>query len=447
MKKILIIAYHFHPDLQIGAMRSVKFAKYLPQLGWEPIIVTVDSRFYQNVDSSPLEFDCLIHRTSKLPTVDDLYRKIKCFFQRDLSAKNPIAAQESKESKLAGSGSTPKHSVWKRFFNSLSWTPDNEIGWLFPGILKAIKAAHRNKVDVIFSSGPPWTCHLIGLVCKKLTGTKWIADFRDPWTPWDKLPEYKTIISDRFEKYLEKKVVLNSDLVLTTSPELMDVMKRLYFPKLENKCHFIFNGYDEEDFNNRTSQLSVPTNKKRFLYAGTLYAGRNPSGFLTAIGLLLSERFLQEKDISVDFIGNQEINLSEYFEIIEKYHLENIVKFQGPVGRQDYLDKIVNSDVLILMQSDIAPTQIPAKAFEYLASHNDIIALVGKGATYNLLKNLENVFIADPDNVDEIKERIKSIMNRAGKTAYGSKCQEAEKWTKRKLTEELSHFLDNLLTR
>ena len=181
MPKVLMIAYHFYPDLEVGAVRSVKFARYLPEFGWEPYVLTTDLCHIPKQDKSPLGFDCSIYRVSKWPTIDDGYMWLKKRIRSPQPSMN-AAAEQSKQITKADNQIPPAPPFWKRFISSLSQTPDENIGWLIPAAREAARLIKKHRINVIYTSGPPHTCHLVGLSAKLLTGRKLVVDFRDPWT-------------------------------------------------------------------------------------------------------------------------------------------------------------------------------------------------------------------------------------------------------------------------
>ena len=165
MNKILIISYHYHPDLAVGAMRAVKFAKYLPENGWEPVILTVKSKYHSQIDISKSSDNCKVYRTLKLPVFDDIYLKLKSILLSDKSNNKNNSYSNSDPS--GNSEELLKRTpLWKRMIFSFSNTPDNKIGWILPGVFKGLRIIKQENIDVIYSSGPPWTCHIIGLLLK-----------------------------------------------------------------------------------------------------------------------------------------------------------------------------------------------------------------------------------------------------------------------------------------
>lgn len=447
MKKILMVAYHFHPDSEIGGVRTAKFARYLPGFGWQPTILTVESRYFPSLDDTPLGFDCPVFRTKKLPVLDEIYRKAKSVWGSRHAEKSAVEPTIEDSGSMGMNRAEAGTSSIKRFVDALSVTPDDRIGWFFPGLRMALRLMHREKIDVLYSSGPPWTCHLICLAAKKLTGTPWAADFRDPWVIGRGYPKGITHLSHKIEAILEKMVMDNADHILTTTPELKMALENEYGLLLENKCFHIYNGYDEDDFASIERQRDSARSQILFLHAGTLYYGRDPSNLLVALGKLLKEGFLRQCEIGVEFRGKREIDSGGLNEIIGQYHLEEMVKFLPAVKRHDYLNSIMNADVLILMQSGLASTQIPAKTFEYLATGNDIVALIPAGATLNLLRNFDNVLTADPENTQEILACLKkAIMSVRESRSRGRNPQHRNQvFSRRESAETLSLLLDRMM--
>ncbi|OGC91165.1 MAG: hypothetical protein A2W25_10270 [candidate division Zixibacteria bacterium RBG_16_53_22] len=406
MKNLLMIAYHFHPDREVGALRSVKFAKYLAEFGWRPHVLSVSGKYYGKRESDPLDFECDISRTSRWPVPDYFYMK----FRQMIKGSLRTAKRSNDESTSSPDGADPfsisKTPLWKRIIFSLSQTPDDKIGWLLPGIARGVRLARKKNIDALYSSGSPWTSHLIGLGIKKITGIPWAADFRDPWMPLQKPSQFITALSRKIEGWMERQVILNADLVLTATPEHQAALIDNYTPHLDNKCRCILNGFDLDDF--KTAPGPPPNRKlpRHFLHAGDLYFGRDPSKFLEAVGELISEDSCRKENISISFYGNIHLATGNINEIIDKFQLQGTASFYPPVSRKEYLELISGADFLILMQSKLAPFQIPAKTYEYIATGNFILALVPHGSTFNLLRSFNNVYVADPDDKEEIKKIV-----------------------------------------
>ena len=445
MKKILLIAYHYHPDLSVGAQRTVKYVKYLPQFGWEPSVLTVDPQYYAQKDETPLGFECPVYRTSRWPLPDDIYRKLKGL----LASKASAAAQTRTPSGNAASDLKSSQSLptWKKFLNTLSMTPDVSSGWYFPAVLKARQLIRRERFDAIYTSGPPHTCHLVGLTAHRLTSVPWVADFRDPWVYPKKRDESVLEISKKFDRKFEASLARRASLVITTTDEWRDHLKELYHPLLDDKCHCIINGFDEDDFPSEPDASSHDESAPiTFLYAGNLYSGRDPSTMLTAAGELLAEGALNKGDLAFSFYGNTDIDRGKIDRIVSDYGLDTMVSFNPPVARENYLRLLQKADVLILIQADQAKVHLPAKAFEYLGTGNEILTLTSEGSTRNFMSKFPQVSLARLEDKGELKAAIVSLVARVkDRGARSDNCGQLKAITKKHLTEQFAALLDGIV--
>ena len=447
MGKVLIIAYHFHPDLEVGAVRSIKFAKYLSNLGWKPFVVTIDTKYIPRQDHSDLNFECEIVRTSKWPTPDDFYLRAKSLIRGRRKLNNDGAANLGKKINL----DTPEYTVLsnksplcKRLFNSLSATPDERIGWLIPAAYRSIRVIKKEKIDIIYSSGPPYTSHLVAYLAKLFTGKKWIADFRDPWTTCIRLGSHFNALSTWIEKRMERAVISRADHILTATPAIAAQLSDIYPKAISSKCTTVHNGFDEEDFYGKKKETGKDKGRVNFLYAGTLYLGRDPSPIIQAIGELILDGRISKSEIKLEFVGNFEFGDSTLRGTASKYGLEDIVIFSPPVDRSKYFDLILNSGVLILMQSDMAKPQIPGKTYEYLATGNPIFALVPDGATSDLLSDFNHALISDPGDKERIKECIINLLRNNDLAPDEKSKKLLAELTRKKQTAKLALIMEKL---
>jgi glycosyltransferase involved in cell wall biosynthesis len=444
MPRILLIAYHFHPDLEVGAVRSVKFARYLPEFGWEPYVLTIDTRFIPKTDEGKLDLDCGIFRTTKWPTIDDGYRWLKKRIKRQETSNSIGASDQSSSGSMSDESDMPVPPFWKRFISSLSQTPDDAIGWLIPASWKAIRLIRKYNIDVIYTSGPPYTCHLVGLIAAMMTRRKLVVDFRDPWTSGNRIGSHFNAVSLAVERFLERRVISKADLVITSTPAITAQLTEMHSPG-ENRIATILNGYDEDDFRGRTRHPVQDGKPMTFLYAGTLYMGRDPSPLFRAMAELLEAGDLGKNDIRLEIIGNIEYDDRQLTNSITNLGIGDIVKIGGPVARDRYFDRIINADVLILMQSESAGPQIPGKTYEYLATGNKILGLLHDGATRDLLEKYDNVLISDPGDNDRIKECIMTLKKGFSQNPQKSNnAANLKDITRRRQTERLANLLNNL---
>ncbi len=329
---------------------------------------------------------------------------------------------------------------------ALFWTPDYQIGWLVPGTWRAIKLARRYDVDVIYNSGPPRTGHLMALLASLATSKPLVVDYRDPLVSLQPPKTWGRRCSIFFERWLERQVLRRASLVLTTTPEYRELLSQLYFPLIEGKCHSIVNGFDADDFPDRLDETTEEQRAIQFLYAGTLYQGRDPRELVVALGELVKDGYVRLEEIAVQFYGPVEIDTTQLQEVIATSGLAQVVSFRPMVPRRDYLRLIATADVLILLQSETTPVQIPAKAFEYLATGCEILVLSQSGSTTKLFEKFENAHIAAPNNAAEIKSRVRKIIDRlrSGTGNRERNLGSLQTLHKRHLTREFAALLDSL---
>lgn len=447
MKKVLMIAYHFHPGLEIGAVRSVKFAKYLPAFGWWPYVLTIDRKYLDVVDDTPLDFECDIYRTKKWPATRDINLWLKSLLKIKRSSRATVAFQSKPPKSADGGQHVLKVPLLRRIEYSLNWTPDDKIGWVVPAVIRAVKIIRRYDVEAIYSSGPPWTCHLVGLLLKKLTGKKWMADFRDPWKPFDKPPEITTALSRKIENGMANSVIKNADLVIATTEGYREQLAKDNREVVDGKFFVIRHGFDEEDFIFRRDRKKDTEGPVTILHAGLIFKGRDPSVFLRALGELLEEGFFRDDELRVEFVGNILTDIEKIRKVIADNNLDGIVRVEKPVKREEYLDKIANSDVLLLMHGSDQSIQIPGKTFEYIATGNEIIALMTEGEAYNLLKGFKNVQFAGGGDKEKIKMCVREAVARVRTARVGTRTGDSrlQDFTRTKLTEKLSGLLDEMV--
>jgi len=444
VKKILLIAYHYYPDLAIGAQRTVKFAKYLPQFGWQPEVLTVHQRYYPQRDEAPLGFDCPVYRTSKWPLPDHLYKTVRKWFSAPSSRRPAVKHPPGAASKAPHQQGIPR---WKKFLNTLSSTPDDILGWYPPAVAKAWRLVKKQKYDAIYTSGPPHSCHLVGLTVHRLTGVPWVADFRDPWLYPKQKDNFVLEISKEFDRRYEAKTARNAALVLTTTDEWRDHLIQLYSPWLDDKCHTVINGFDEDDFDESTaSDQKQPDAPVTFLYAGNLYSGRDPAMMLVAAGELIAQGVFSREDVAFEFYGNYDIDMARMQQVVADFDLEAVVRFNTPVSRDSYLRLLRSAEVLVLIQADFGRVHIPAKAFEYLGTGNGILTLTSEGATRNFMSRFDQTAIAPLDDKDRIKEAMKKLFYQArNRDKTTPPTESLQGITRRHLTGKFSSLLDKIV--
>jgi len=222
MKRLLMVTYPFPPNSSAGAMRSERFARYLPQFGWAVDVVTIKPRQDMFKDTELLA---------------KLGENVRVHFTRTLDPWLWLKDKNPKNFLLRGI-----RSVLMRLFAF----PDHMLLWVPFAVQAGLKVFRQNRIDAIYTTSPPHSTHLAGLIVSSFTGKPWIADFRDPWT----LNAYreKGAIERfllRLEKMMEQTVLKNASLVLAnTKANQQNLLKAFPFLNEEKVLH-LPNGWEE----------------------------------------------------------------------------------------------------------------------------------------------------------------------------------------------------------
>src|SRR6267378_1704085 len=208
-KKVMIVTYYWPPSGGSGVQRWLKFAKYLPQFGWTPFVLTPESPSFTIKDDSLIKDVPIETNVSKLPIWEpyDLFFKLSDW----------VGKKDVKQSDFISAG---KKSGFQRFSGWIRgnfFIPDARIFWVKPAVKFLERFLKDHAIETIITTGPPHSIHLIGLRLKKKNpALKWIADFRDPWSEWDLLDTLSLAAMARSRHAtLENQVLTSADRVIT----------------------------------------------------------------------------------------------------------------------------------------------------------------------------------------------------------------------------------------
>ncbi len=366
MKRVLIITYYWPPTGGSGVQRWVKFAKYLPSEGWEPVIYTPENPEQLAVDHS-LEAE-IPEGTEVIKTrITEPYELYKKFLRRSGHSKeavevNPVNAQNKSFAQKA--------AMWVR---GNLFRPDPRCLWINPSVRYLKKYLEDHPVDLIVSTGPPQSMHLIGRKLAQQTGLPWIADFRDPWT---KIFYFKhlsmTKATERWHQKMEKAVLEDADAVVAVSPLVQQEFQAMTRTPVE----LITNGYDECDFPEGRDKDAAGGGDKDFIitHTGLFAADGNP----TVLWDVLSEKCRKDKDfrkaLKIKLIGKTD---SQVLESIEEAGLKENLEDLGYQKHSVAVEAQRKASLLILplRKEPEYKAVLPGKLFEYLASCRPVMGI------------------------------------------------------------------------
>lgn len=429
MKKILIITYYWPPSGGGGVQRWLKFVKYLPQFGWEPIVYSPENPEYPSLDQSLMKDVSSDLKIIKQPIFEpyDLYKRF-VGLKKDDRINTGFLSENKKPKKAEGI------AVWVR---GNLFIPDARKFWIKPSIRYLTKYLKENPVDIVVSTGPPHSTHLIGLGLKKKLGVNWIADFRDPWTNIDFYKELKlSARADKKHHALEQDVLINADGIVAIGK---GVIKNLLSIPKKTPVTLIPNGFDEDDF------LGIAPSKKDGLtiaHFGSINKTRNPEGLWNALVKLNKDKPDLADKIKVKLFGKVDFNV---FENIKKLGISDQVERIEYLPHDQMIQELINTDLLLLMINRVenADRITTGKIFEYIGSGRPIIGLGPvDGDAAEILEKSKSGTMYDWDDIDGIKQSILNHFENQKTIELQTLSQNRLNYSRKKLTGELAEFLE-----
>ena len=433
VKKVLVITYYWPPSGGGGVQRWLKFVKYLPEFGWEPTIFTPENPDFSLQDESLMKDIDPNLEVIRFPIWEPFGIYKKLFKSSSKTVKQGIVIEKSKLSL------TDKLSIWVR---ANLFIPDPRCFWVKPSAKFLESIIIDNKIDVVITTGPPHSMHLIGQRLKKSTGVNWIADFRDPWSDWDVLQKLNiSKVAHAIHRRMEKRVMQNSDVLLTVSNRLALSLQEKKFAK---DVRVVNNGVDEDDF--EVAKVTQKPKKFSIVHTGLLNEIRNPIHLWEALQELCTEEDGFKDQLELVLAGMVSGSILDFLKNDEQ--LKESLVYLDYIPHQQVFDYYESSSVLLLLlnQSENSKWILPGKMYEYMFSGKPILTLGEPESDVRdvLLEcNAGEVFSFDD------KEKIKSFLKLAfvnyKNGASPSKSDQVNNYTRRNLTKKLAGILDVLI--
>jgi len=388
-RKVLFIAYFFPPLGGGGVQRTSKFVKYLPVLGWSPVVVTVRPGAYWVTDGTLGE---------DVPSEAEVVRTRSISFF-GLLGRLPGGGKGTRTGERAGQRS----GLLFRFLRKLSsflLVPDSYVGWVPFATAAVMKRLRRRDVSVVYSTSSPDSAHLAALAAKWVGKKPWIADFRDPWTERVTFSA-PTPLHLALHRFLERLVLRYADRIVCTSQEMVGDFLRKY-PGLEpRKFSVITNGFDPDDF----TPGELLRDKFTVSHTGILTGKRNCFGFLEGLKLFLMDNPDARTRTSVLFVGTRDRE-NEFR--TRELGLADVVRFEDTLPHRECVRIQSGSHVLLLMEDESYAGSLiyPAKVFEYAATGRPILALVPEGPAARFVRELRAGLVVSASDARLVAEAL-----------------------------------------
>ena len=376
MNRVLMIAYHYPPfSGSSGIQRTLRFSQDLPAFNWQPSVLSAHPRAFERVSDDLL---------NDVPASVDVQRAFALDAGRHLS-------------------------LFKRYPGWIA-RPDRWISWLFGALVTGFQMIRHHRPNVIWSTYPIATAHLIGYWLSRLSGIPWVADFRDPMAHVGYPPDKAT-----WDSYLsvEQKVFAQASRAVFTTPGAARFYAQRYAPQA-NRMRIIENGYDEasfSDFAMPTSQPALNPGKFTLLHSGIVYPEwRNPEQLFAALRRLIDDQVVDPNLIRVRFRASG--HSSFLTALVASRDLTDVVQVLPPVGYKAALAEMCAADGLLVLQSDDCNDQIPAKVYEYLRAQKPILGICGDvGDTANVLRQAGFKHLAPLEQSQQIADVLVNFLD------------------------------------
>lgn len=431
-KKVLIITYYWPPSGGGGVQRWLKFAKFLPQFGWEPIIFTPENPEFDLKDESLIKDISSDLEVLKFPIWEPfgVYKKI---FKKKDKLKQGIVIEKAQMSIM------DKISVWIR---ANLFIPDPRRFWVKPSVDFLTSYIQDQNIDLVITTGPPHSMHLIGLNLKKKCEVKWVADFRDPWSDWDILDKLGVKgLAKSIHKRLEKKVLTHADLVLTASK---GIKRSLLDKKDDARITVITNGFDPDDYT--VDHNKPPQTKFRITHLGLLNELRNPEVLWDCLEELCSENQEFQDDLELLLAGM--LSDSILHRIQNSPSLASKLTLLDYISHEEVFKYYSDSNILLLLLNPTDEEQliIPGKLFEYFLMHKPILAIgKKKSEVHDILQSADAGEVFELEEQHKIKEKILTCYEQYKAGNVPSDLQKIDQYTRKNLTADLVKKLEQLI--
>ena len=442
MKKLLVIAYFFPPAGAVGVYRTLKFVKYLPEFGWDPVVLTVSNGKFPVYDESLMKLIPQGVEVHRVPSWEAL--------NEGLDGPAQVARTKTLRSRLH----TRLYLLWHELA-----LPDVKLGWVPAATRAARRIARAENIHHVYISGSPFSSFLVGPRLKRTDDIRVAIDYRDPWTQSITYP-LRTPLHRRIDHGMEERVVKASDLVISnTRFNETQMVAEFGSGAPREKFVAIHNGFDAEDF------ASIPhghNDRFTITYAGAFYhsigsthsdrAGGDeamktysPLVFFEALQAFFARRPEAKANTRVRFMG---VLGQGYDTIIRERGLDGVIERLGYIDYDEHLRVLKQSDVLLLVMSRGEKSRgwIPSKFFQYLGTGNPILALAPEGEVRDIIAATRGGLSVPPDDAAAASRAIETLYDswKNGTAIAQPDASAVMAYERRNLTAKLARALDSM---
>lgn len=437
MKRVLIISYYWPPTGGSGVQRWVKFAKYLPSEGWQPVIYTPENPEQLAVDESLAAEVPEAAEVVKTRIIEpyELYKRVlrRSGHSKEAVEVNPVNAQNK--------SLLQKAAMWIR---GNLFRPDPRCLWIRPSVRFLKKYLAEHPVDLIVSTGPPQSMHMIGLRLSRETGLPWIADFRDPWT---KIFYFKhlsmTSATEKWHSKMEKKVLDEASAVVAVSPLVQQEFQKM----TDTPVELITNGFDECDFSSEQCTEAYGGASEEFIitHTGLFAADGNPTALWDVLAEKCRTDEIFKKLLKIKLIGKTD---DQILKALTDRGLEDSMINMGYQPHSVAVEQQRQASLLILplRKEPEYKAVLPGKLFEYLASQRPILG-IGQpdGAMAMIVNETRTGTVIDWEDRKGLTQYIEQCWERHLEGRLSTEGADLSRFTRRSLTRRMAGLFDRVV--
>jgi hypothetical protein len=428
--------------------RILKFVKYLPEFGWEPVVLTVGDGDFPARDESLLKEvppNISVHRT-KIFEPYGLYRS--------LTGRKKSGAIDVDNINKEGNRKFSEQLA--EFIRATFFIPDARRGWLRYAVREGKKILDTEKPDLIFSSSPPYTCAMIAMKLKRYHFKKygkqlpWISDFRDAWTGYLTSPK-RWFLPAAIDAGYECKTLDAADAVTMVANGIKDDFDEKYPDISKDKKYFLIrNGFDSEDYKGLEYDKSK-NEKFTVVYTGSMYGKRNPFFFLDMLGELAGENKIDINKLKIVFVGRMGREIAEY---TGKSSLKNVIEHIPYVPHSESIKYLLKSDAMLLLidEDKYSKMILSGKVFEYLGASlitgKPILAIAPEGEAADLIRDTSAGEIIPHNNREYLSKVFLKYYNSflAGReNLHGTNSEAIKGYDRKLLTGKLAEVFEQIM--
>ena len=430
MKKVLIITYYWPPSGGSGVQRWVKFAKYLPAEGWEPVIYTPSNPEMQSEDRS---------LCGDIPAGTEVIRRPIAEIYglyRTLTGRKASAAEVNVVNRQSGSWKR-RAALWVR---GNGFIPDPRVTWVRPSVRFLKKWLKTHPVDVIVSTGPPHSMHLIARKVALAAGIPWIADFRDPWTRIFYFKHLRlTGPARRRHEKLERQVLDDATAVVAVSPLVQEAFRTMTRTRVE----LITNGYDPDDYD-RTVE---PDGFFNLTHTGLFAADGNPRVLWKVLGEKVRADAEFARKLRLRLVGKTDAPVLE--SICDAGLSDQLVDLGYRDHRTAVREQLGASVLLLpLREEPEYRATLPGKLFEYLGARRPVLG-IGQtdGAMAGILAETRAGEVYDWPDEEGLRGAVDRLWDRFRRGETAAATEGIDAYSRRNTARRMAALMEELTSR